>query len=150
MTTPGENRRTGIVPGLRYRDALRMIDWLCDAFGFEQRVIYKGEGNVVMHAELRFGTGMIMIGSMDNGTPSSAYMTHPDATGGLETQSCYLVVGAAEIDSLYTTVQAAGGAIVFRLQDNGPAGRSFTCRDPEGHVWQFGTFDPWNGSRDAP
>lgn len=105
--------------------------------------MYKGRGDVVMHAELTFGGGMIMIGSMDNGTPSSAFMTHPDATGGLETQSCYVIVDAATIEPLYARAKGAGAEIVFALQDNGPAGRSFTCRDPEGHVWQFGTFDPW-------
>jgi len=22
-------------------------------------------------------------------------------------------------------------------------GRGFTCRDPEGHLWTLGTYDPW-------
>jgi uncharacterized glyoxalase superfamily protein PhnB len=26
-------------------------------------------------------------------------------------------------------------------QDYG--GRDYTCKDPEGHVWTFGTYDPW-------
>jgi len=26
-------------------------------------------------------------------------------------------------------------------QDYG--GRGYTCRDLEGHVWSFGTYDPW-------
>ena len=143
MTIPARDRHAAIVPGLRYRAAGKMIDWLCAAFGFEKRVMYKGEGDVVMHAELTFGGGMIMIGSLDNGTRSSAFMTHPDATGGLETQSCYIVVDDAAIEPLYARVAGAGAAIVFALEDNGPGGRSFTCRDPEGHVWQFGTFDPW-------
>ena len=28
-----------------------------------------------------------------------------------------------------------------RDQDYG--GRDYTCRDPEGYVWTFGTYDPW-------
>jgi uncharacterized glyoxalase superfamily protein PhnB len=120
-----------------------MIDWLCNAFGFEKRVMFKGERDLVMHAELTYGGGMIMIGSMDNGTPSSTFMTHPDATGGLETQTCYFIVDAAAIEPLYASATRAGAVIVFDLQDDGRGGRSFTCRDPEGHVWQFGTFDPW-------
>jgi uncharacterized glyoxalase superfamily protein PhnB len=23
------------------------------------------------------------------------------------------------------------------------SGRDYTCRDLEGHVWTFGTYDPW-------
>jgi hypothetical protein len=26
---------------------------------------------------------------------------------------------------------------------NAAGGRDFTCRDPEGHVWTFGSYDPW-------
>jgi len=29
----------------------------------------------------------------------------------------------------------------MRGQDYG--GRDYTCRDLEGHVWTFGTYDPW-------
>jgi len=143
MTTAAKKCRAVIVPSLRYRAAPRMIEWLCDAFGFERRVMYTGKDDVVMHAELTFGDGMIMIGSIGNGMPSSTFMTHPDVTGGLETQTCYLIVAAAGIEPLYASAKRAGAVIVFALADDGRAGRSFTCRDPEGHVWQFGTFDPW-------
>src|SRR5690349_3486084 len=96
-----DDHRPAIVPGMRYRAAARMIDWLCQAFGFEKRVMFKGANDVVLHAELTFRGSMIMIGSMDNGTRSSAFMTHPDSTGGLETQACYLIVDAAAIERLY-------------------------------------------------
>jgi len=132
---------------MRYRAASQMIDWLCKAFGFEKRVMFKGERDVVMHAELTFRGAMIMIGSMDNGTRSSVFMTHPDSTGGLETQSCYLVVDAPTIEPLFANATRAGAVIVFELEDDGRGGQSFTCRDPEGHVWQFGTFDPWEHPR---
>jgi uncharacterized glyoxalase superfamily protein PhnB len=29
----------------------------------------------------------------------------------------------------------------LKTQDYG--GRDYTCRDLEGHVWTFGTYDPW-------
>ena len=55
-----------IIPSLRYRDALAAIDWLCRAFGFEKHAVYAGDGGVVHHAQLTFGNGMIMLGSVDN------------------------------------------------------------------------------------
>ena len=30
------------------------------------------------------------------------------------------------------------------------AGACYTCRDPEGHIWTFGTYDPWQGKFPLP
>src|SRR5690348_4699238 len=85
-----------IIPGLRYRDALTMIDWLCRVFGFERQAVYLGPNNTVMHAQLTLGNGMIMIGSVDNGTPSSQLMKQPAEIEGRETQAPYVVVSDCE------------------------------------------------------
>ena len=29
------------------------------------------------------------------------------------------------------------------IKDGDYGGRGFTCRDPEGHLWNFGSYDPW-------
>ena len=49
-------------PVLRYRDAAAAIDWLHQAFGFEERGVYRDDNGTVVHAELALGDGMIMIG----------------------------------------------------------------------------------------
>ena len=33
-----------VIPALRYRDAPRAVDWLCEAFGFERHLVVEGEG----------------------------------------------------------------------------------------------------------
>ena len=33
--------------------------------------------------------------------------------------------------------------VVFDIDDEHSNGRGYSCRDPEGHVWNFGTYDPW-------
>lgn len=57
-----------IIPCLRYRDALGMIDWLCTAFGFERHAVY-AEGDTVRHAQLVFGSGMLMLDSVRSYDP---------------------------------------------------------------------------------
>ena len=52
-----------IIPTLRYRDAPAAIDWLCKAFGFEALLVVPGENATIAHAQLTFGSGMIMLGS---------------------------------------------------------------------------------------
>ena len=52
-----------IVPTLRYQDAHAAIEWLERAFGFRRHfVVEDGEGGVA-HAQLTFGSGMIMLSS---------------------------------------------------------------------------------------
>ena len=33
--------------------------------------------------------------------------------------------------------------IVMEIEDAGHGGRGYSCRDPEGHLWNFGSYDPW-------
>ena len=50
-----------IIPCLRYRDAPRMIEWLCKAFGFERHLIVEDGKGGIAHAQLTLGPGMIML-----------------------------------------------------------------------------------------
>jgi len=85
---------------------------------------------------------MIMLGSFrENETGFGRYMKHPDQVGGFETQSAYLVVSDA--DELYRRAKAAGARIVIEIKDEDYGGRGFSCSDLEGHLWSFGTYDPW-------
>jgi uncharacterized glyoxalase superfamily protein PhnB len=44
---------------------------------------------------------------------------------------------------LYARAKAAGAEIVMEIEDQDYGGRLYSCRDPEGHLWNFGTYDPW-------
>ena len=55
-----------LIPSLRYRDANAAIEFLERAFGFVRHAFYPGENPTVGHAELRHGSGMIMVGSATN------------------------------------------------------------------------------------
>ena len=38
---------------------------------------------------------------------------------------------------------AAGAEIVWPLENPEYGGVFFACRDPEGHIWNVGSYDPW-------
>jgi uncharacterized glyoxalase superfamily protein PhnB len=59
----------------------------------------------------------------------------------VNTQGTYVVV--ADVDGHYARAKAAGAEIVLDLKKQDYGGRDYTCRDLEGHVWTFGTYDPW-------
>lgn len=130
-----------IIPCLYYRDASKAIDWLCDVFEFERKAVYKNDAGGVMHAELTFGAGMIMLGDNREG-PFGRLMKHPREIDGCETQAPYVIV--ADADEIYARVVKAGCEILVAIKDESYGGRGFMCRDLEGHVWSFGTYDPWN------
>jgi uncharacterized glyoxalase superfamily protein PhnB len=70
-------------------------------------------------------------------------MRQPDEVGGVETQAPCLIV--SDCDAVYATAKAAGAAIVMEIADMDYGGRAFSCRDPEGHLWNVGSYDPWAG-----
>jgi uncharacterized glyoxalase superfamily protein PhnB len=133
-------QKTSVVPCLRYRDAPAAIEWLCRVFGFEKHLVVPNEHGSIAHAQLSLGSGMIMLGSVDD-TPFSRLMKQPDEIGGAETQSAYLVVPDA--DAVHARVLAAGGKIVIAIKDEDYGGRGFSCLDLEGHLWSVGSYDPW-------
>lgn len=129
-----------IIPCLRYRDAHAAIDWLCKAFDFERQAIH-ADGDIVHHAQLTFGNGMLMLGSTDYASEWGKLVAQPSDIGMRETQSPYLIV--ANPDAHYARAKAAGAQIVVEIKDEEYGGRGYSCRDPEGHLWNFGSYDPW-------
>lgn len=140
MTDNAKNTTATVIPTMRYMDAPAAIEWLRKAFGFEEHLVVPGENGTIAHAQLVLGNGMIMLGSARD-DDFGKLQKPPKAIGGVGSQSAYVVVEDA--DKLYARAVAAGAEIVMDIQDEDYGGRGFSCRDPEGHLWSFGTYDPW-------
>jgi uncharacterized glyoxalase superfamily protein PhnB len=141
---PGNAKSTisTVIPAMRCRDAPAAIEWLCQAFGFEKHLVVLGENGDIAHAQLTFGNGMIMLGSARDDA-FGRWIKPPQEVGGAGTQSAYIIVDDA--DAHYARAKAAGAEIVMEVADQDYGGRLYCCRDPEGHLWSFGTYDPWQG-----
>ena len=136
-----EQTKSTVIPGLRYRNAPAAIDWLCNVLGFEKQLVVPGDtSDSVLHAQLTLGSGMIMLGSV-NDNDFGRLMAQPEEIGGKETQCSYVLVEDADV--VYEKVKASGVEIVMPIKDEEYGGRAFTCRDPEGHIWAVGTHNPW-------
>jgi uncharacterized glyoxalase superfamily protein PhnB len=146
MPSLAKQTRATIIPGLSYRDAAAAIEWLCDTFGFEKQAVYPAEDGSIMHAQLTFGNGMIMCGTKRD-SEFGRHIKQPDEIGGCETQSVYVVV--TDADALYERAKSAGAEILIDIKTEDYGGRGFTCRDLEGHIWSFGTYDPWASNPNA-
>ncbi len=131
-----------IIPTLRYADALTMIGWLSETFGFKRHLVVEDGDGGIAHAQLVLGEAMIMLGTARDDAFGKLQPT-PAKLGGT-TQSPYVVV--SEVDDLCAKARAAGAEIVIEPKDEDYGGRVFSCRDPEGHLWNFGTYDPWTAA----
>lgn len=129
-----------LYPALRYKNAAKMIDWLGEAFGFSVRARY-GEGDVVRHAELVFGSSMIMLGMVRDDDYGKIVGEHGSGGG----KSIYIAVDDA--DAAYAKARKAAATIIQELTNRDYGSREFICRDPEGNVWSFGTYWPKAGEK---
>ena len=128
-----------VIPTLRYNDAVVAVEWLCEAFGFERHLVLPGEDGSIAHAQLVFGNGMVMLGSAHESEFDN--IQKPPTHGGAVSQSPYIIVEDA--DKHYACAVASGAEIVIEIRDEDYGGRGYSFRDPEGHIWNFGSYDPW-------
>lgn len=129
-----------IIPTMRYKDASKAIEWLCKAFGFEKHLVVPEENGTIVHAQLSFGNAMIMVGS-ERDNEYGKLLGIPKDLNGRNTQSPYIIV--ENIDEHYKKAIQEGAEIVIAIKDEDYGGRVYTCRDEEGYVWSFGSYNPW-------
>ena len=86
---------------------------------------------------------MIMLGSVRD-THFDKLQKTPRAAGGIETQSPYIIID--DVDAHYQKAVSSGAEIVMEPEDQDYGGCLYSCRDPEGHLWNFGSYNPWESS----
>jgi uncharacterized glyoxalase superfamily protein PhnB len=141
-TTSAQTAST-IIPSLRYKDAHAAIDWLVRVFGFKKQAVYDGPDGAVMHAQLTYGGGMLMLGSASNQGEFARRWVELEETGGRETVGLCLIVSDDECAAMFERVKAEGVEIVMPLSSPEYGGKAFGCCDLEGHIWWVGSYNPW-------
>jgi uncharacterized glyoxalase superfamily protein PhnB len=120
-----------VYPSLRYRDARAAIDFLQRAFGFEPLHVYDDDKGGVAHAEMRAGKGIVMFGDSTGSDRWGDHIGHG-----------WVYVAVPEVDELFARARDAGAEIVMEPTDQDYGSRDFAARDPEGNLWNFGTYRP--------
>jgi uncharacterized glyoxalase superfamily protein PhnB len=124
-----------IYPALRYRDAAVAVEFLERAFGFERVQIHEDDG-LIGHAEMSWGESMIMFGSE---TPEGI------RRWGSHAGQAWLYVTVDDADAHCERARQAGAEIIAEPFDTDYGSRDYAARDPEGNLWNFGTYDPLAG-----
>ncbi len=132
-----------IIPCLSYDDAHAAMDFLCQAFGFEKLHAYETEDGKVAHAQLNYEGNGIMLGSTNTGSEfSTKHIVQPKEVDGKETQAPYIIIDGDKIDAHYENAKKHGAKIIMELEEQPYGGKNYTAVDPEGHIWNFGSYDP--------
>jgi uncharacterized glyoxalase superfamily protein PhnB len=124
-----------ISASLFYDDARAAIDWLCQAFGFELRLLVESGDGKVAHSELVYGDGVIMIAQASD----QQRWLSPRQAGGT-TQG--LMVYVDDVDAHCKKARAAGATITTepKISDYGEeywSDRTYGALDCGGHNWWF-------------
>ena len=138
-------KTTAIIPYLGYKNAQKAIEWLCNAFGFEEHLVVRSDNDLIAHAELKLDKVMVMLGSAqhNNETAFSKYLKHPADIGNCETQTPYIIMEDNYLDEHFAKAKSYGAKIIIELRTEDYGGRNYSCADLEGHLWSFGSYNPW-------
>ncbi|MER9595886.1 VOC family protein [Mesorhizobium sp. M0244] len=117
--------------GVFYQDPWAALTWLEKAFGFEPSMVVSDADGTLVHSEMRFGDGYIIIDS-----EWANHIASPASVGGRNTQSVYVRLKDG-IDSHCDRAKAAGAEIIEQPADQFYGERLYRARDPEDHVWTF-------------
>ncbi|WP_236241224.1 VOC family protein [Streptomyces sp. CC228A] len=123
-----------IYPTVLYDDAKAAVETLTEAFGFTRRSLYEDEDGRVVHAELSYGNGTVMLGSRGGDGVFARAMAGGGPTG------VYVVV--EDVDAHHAGAVRHGVEILMPPTDQDYGSRDYMARDAEGNVWSFGTYTP--------
>jgi uncharacterized glyoxalase superfamily protein PhnB len=128
-----------VIPTLAYVDVRAAVTWLCDRFGFTERLQIGDH-----RSQLTFGTGALVVTALSASHPASSQMSYS------------IMVRVDDAERHYGNSVQKGVEVLNPLADFPYGERQYSARDLGGHVWTFSQsiadVDPatWGGVLHAP
>jgi PhnB protein len=130
---PVPNEYRTLTPALTVRNGAEAIDFYKEAFGAQERYrMATPDGKKVVHAELKIGDSIFMVGAEMPGQESRS----PQALGGT---TCGFYVYVEDVDAAFARAVAAGATVKEPVEDKFWGDRVGSVLDPSGHVWMLAT-----------
>ena len=126
-----EGYRT-VTPSLTVRDGAKAIDFYKKAFGAQERMRLPGPDGRLMHAELKVGDSIVMLGEEMPEMGCKA----PVSVGAV---SSSLYVYVPDVDAAFKRAVEAGAKAIMPPADMFWGDRFGTVEDPSGHRWGLAT-----------
>lgn len=119
-----------VTPYLFYNDVASAINWLVNTFGFKKGLAMPGPDGKLMHAEMIFDDGVVMLGAANDEYPSKSPKELPAIH-----QSLYVYVD--HLDTHYANTKKTGAEIRMEPEEMFWGDRIYSACDIEGHHWTF-------------
>jgi len=131
-----------VIPMLAYENGAAAIDWLVEAFGFEERERWADDDGTIVHAELVIGGETIMLATPTPDYVSPRRMRELSAEARRMFEVPYVIDGVlvevVDVDAHFEQAKAGGATILSEPEDVPDVGvRHYRAEDPEGHRWMF-------------
>ena len=134
MVKPIPEGYHSITPSLVYKDAKAAIAFYKKAFGAQELSVFAGPDGKIMHAELKIGNSIFMLGEE---SPSCPDAKSAETTGAAASFSLNLYVPDA--DATFRTAVAAGAKAAQTPQEMFWGDRFGRAIDPFGYGWNVMT-----------
>ena len=121
-----------VTPFMTVKDCARAIEFYKQALGAEERGIAKDPSGKVMHAEIKIGDSVIMMGDE---FPEFGAVS-PETVGG---SSMGLHIYVADVDGAFARAVKAGAKVEMPVMDQFWGDRYGRLKDPFGHKWSIAT-----------
>ncbi|KAF0243236.1 MAG: hypothetical protein FD180_3501 [Planctomycetota bacterium] len=112
-----------VTPYLAVKGSRKLLAWVQKAFGARPIDVVDGPRGTVMHAEVRIGDSMVMLGEAAPGKPSPATL-------------CLYV---RDCDAVWRRAVKAGGKVLRKPENQFYGDRSGAVKDPCGNQWYIHT-----------
>jgi PhnB protein len=113
-----------ITPFIVAHDTAKLVDFIQKAFGAEEIERMAAPDGTVMHAELRIGDSMIMLG---------------EAQGEWKAMPATLYLYVKDVDATFARAVSAGATTVKEVADQFYGDRNGTVKDAWGNFWSVAT-----------
>ncbi len=113
-----------VTPYLAVQGASRLLDFMGRAFNAEPRHRMQRPDGTIMHAEIKIGDSMVMLG---------------EAQGQHQPMPCSLYLYVADVDAVYKRAVQAGAASLMEPADQFWGDRTASVKDPGGNHWMIAT-----------
>jgi uncharacterized glyoxalase superfamily protein PhnB len=120
-----------IIPELVYADVGVAVAWLCETFGFQERLRIGDH-----RAQLVYGGESVIVSARDGGSApqtssGAAFQSQPgDVRHGV-------MVRVPDVDRHYEHARQSGARILHPPETYAYGERQYTVQDPGGHRWTF-------------
>ena len=123
-----------------YEDGVAAMDWLSKVFGFEEKIKMLDDNGRLLHGELTFGNGTIMLASPIEDYQSPRHHREVCEATARWYQVPYIINGILvyvdDVEKHYHKVKEHGAVLLSEIETGGPGAR-YRVEDLEGQRWMF-------------